>query len=209
MCEPISMSTLVAAGISAAGSAAAAGLSYMGEQSANAAQQKANDDWVAFQRNAANQAAQKDAANRQKAQADLATSEQKLAPQQQQANQEQAQGSLTDQMLQNSPAAPDSNIALLGGQPADTSVSTDMASRVTNAAREAQGRIKALAGLTSYGSGYGDMGAAANTALANSQEGINLASDFRKGDTATLAAAQAVPVQAGVQHRRQPRQFAR
>jgi hypothetical protein len=97
-------------------------------------------------------------------------------------------------MLQNSPAAPDSNIALLGGQPADTSVSTDMASRVTNAAREAQGRIKALAGLTSYGSGYGDMGAAANTALANSQEGINLTSDFRKGDTATLAAAQAVPI---------------
>ncbi len=67
-----------------------------------------------------------------------------------------------------------------------------MASRVTNAAREAQGRIAALAGLTSYGGGYGDMGSAASTALANSAEGINLASDFRKGDTATLGVTQQI-----------------
>jgi hypothetical protein len=161
-----------------------------------AAQQKANDDWVATQRAAAAKAAAADEANRQKAQASLNTAEQALTPQSQTATQQTAQTNLTNQMLAGSPAADNSNITLLGGEPADTSVSSDMASRVTNAAREAQGRIKALAGLTSYGGGYQGMGSAANQALANSAEGINLASDFRKGDTATLGITQQIqPVQ--------------
>ena len=110
--------------------------------------------------------------------------------------QQSAEADLTGQMLKGSPAASDSNISLLGGEPADTRVSTDMASRVTNAAREAQGRIKALAGITSYGGGYKGMGSSATQALADSAEGINLAADFRKGDTATLGVTQAIqPVQ--------------
>jgi hypothetical protein len=40
------------------------------------------------------------------------------------------------------------------------------------------------------------MGSSATQALADSAEGINLASDFRKGDTATLGITQAIqPVQ--------------
>ena len=141
-------------------------------------------------------AAQKDAANQQKAQASLNVAQDKLSPANQTDVQQKAATDLNTQMLAGSPAASDSNITLLGGEPADTSVSTDMASRVTNAARAAQGRIAALAGLTSYGGGYGDMGSAASTALANSAEGINLASDFRKGDTATLGVTQQIqPVQ--------------
>ena len=109
------------------------------------AQQKANDDWVAYQRQAANAAAAKDEANRQKAAAAEATTAQKLSPQNQQAVQQAAQANLTGQMLQGSPAAPDSNVAALGtDQSADTSVTKDMASRVTNAARAAQDRIKGL-----------------------------------------------------------------
>ena len=75
--------------------------------------------------------------------------------------QQSAATDLNSQMLAGSPAADNSNIKLLGGAPAGTSVSSDMASRVTNAAREAQGRIKALAGITSYGGGYQGMGSSA------------------------------------------------
>ena len=186
MCEPLSM-------IALAGSAISAGVSYMGQQETMDAQQKANDDWVAYQRSAAARASALDDANRQKAQAALATSEGKLTPEAQGEVQQKSQADLTDQMLKGSPAAPDSNIAILGGgDPANTEITNDIGSRITNAARAASGRIKALAGLSSYGNGYGAMGAAANTALTDSGQDIALASDFRKGDTSTLAAAQAV-----------------
>ena len=162
------------------------------------AQNQSNQDWVAQQTAAAQAAAAKDAVNQQKAQASLNVAQDKLSPASQTQTQQTAATNLNTQMLAGSPAAPNSNVQLLG-QPeggADTSVSADMASRVTNAAREAQGRIAALAGITSYGGGYGDMGSAANTALQNSAEGINLASDFRKGDTATLGITQQIqPVQ--------------
>jgi hypothetical protein len=171
-------------------------VSYEGQQAAVQAQNQSNQDWEAQQNMASQIAAQKDAANQQKAQASLNVAQDKLSPANQTDVQQKAATDLNTQMLAGSPAAPDSNITLLGGEPADTSVSQDMASRVTNAARAAQGRIAALAGLTSYGGGYGDMGSAASTALANSAEGINLASDFRKGDTATLGITQQIqPVQ--------------
>lgn len=189
MCDPLSA-------IALAGSAVAAGVNYMGQQDTLSAENAANQDWLATQKAAAAKAAAADDANRQKAQAALTDAEGKLSPANQQANQQNAATSLNTQMLAGSPAAPDSNITLLGGEPADTSVSSDMASRVTNAAREAQGRIKALAGLTSYGGGYGDMGAMSGQALADSGEAINMYSDFRKGDTATLGVTQAIqPVQ--------------
>ena len=162
------------------------------------AQNQSNQDWVAQQTAAAQAAAAKDAVNQQKAQASLNVAQDKLSPASQTQTQQTAATNLNTQMLAGSPAAPNSNVQLLG-QPAggaDTSVSADMASRITNAAREAQGRIAALAGITSYGGGYGDMGSAANTALQTSAEGINLASDFRKGDTATLGVTQQIqPIQ--------------
>jgi hypothetical protein len=168
----------------------------MGQQETAQAQQQANDQWVATQRAAAAKAAAADEANRQKAQASLNTAEGQLGAQNQTAVQQNAATDLNAQMLAGSPAADNSNIQLLGGTPADTSISSDMASRVTNAAREAQGRIKALAGITSYGGGYEGMGSSASQALADSAEGINLANDFRKGDTATLGITQQIqPVQ--------------
>jgi hypothetical protein len=185
ICDPLSA-------IALAGSAIATGVSYEGQQATNAANQQANDDWLATQRAAAAKATAADEANRQKATASLNTAETTLGPENQTAVQQGAATDLNSQMLAGSPAAGDSNIKLLGGEPADTSVSSDMASRVTDAAREAQGRIKALAGVTSYGGGYQGMGSTATQALADSAEGINLASDFRKGDTSTLAITQAI-----------------
>jgi hypothetical protein len=189
MCDPLSA-------IALAGSAVAAGVNYMGQQDTLSAQQNANDQWLATQRAAAAKAAAADEVQRQKATASLNTAETALSPQNQTTVQQGAATDLNSQMLAGSPAADNSNITLLGGQPADTSVSADMASRVTNAAREAQGRIKALAGITSYGGGYEGMGSAASSALADSAEGINLANDLRTGDTKTLGIAQNIqPVQ--------------
>jgi hypothetical protein len=185
MCDPLSA-------IALAGSAVAAGVNYMGQQDTLAAQNKANDDWLATQRAAAAKATAADEANRQKAQASLNTAETALSPQNQTAAQQGAQTDLTTQMLAGSPANANSNITLLGGEPASTSVSSDMASRVTNAAREAQGRIKALAGITSYGGGYEGMGSSASSALADSAEGINLANDLRGGTTKTLGVTQQI-----------------
>ena len=172
MCDPLSA-------IALAGSAVAAGVNYEGQQAAVSAQNQSNQDWEATQKAAAAKAAAADEVQRQKASAALGTAETALGPANQTQVQQNAATDLNSQMLAGSPAAGDSNIKLLGGEPADTSVSQDMASRVTNAAREAQGRIAALAGITSYGGGYGDMGSSASSALSDSAEGINLANDLR------------------------------
>jgi hypothetical protein len=186
MCDPISA-------IALAGSALAAGVSYEGQQQTVEAQNNANDQWVAYQKQAAATAAAKDAANREKASAAEQTTLGQVSPQSQEANQQAAQTSLNTQMLAGGPAAPDSNVAVLGGgDPADTSVTDDMAQRVTAAARSAQGRIAALAGLTSYGGGYGDMGSTATNNIQTGNQAIQLASDFRQGDTNTLSIAQNV-----------------
>ena len=170
----------------------------MGQQETVQAQQNANDQWVATQRAAAARAAAKDEANRKMASAAEQATLAKVSPQAQEANQQTAQADLNTQMLQGSPAAPDSNIALLGGGEAgaDAGVEQDMAQRVTAAARQAQGRIAALAGITSYGGGYNDMGQQAGQAINTGNEAIRLASDMRQGDTQTLGTYQAIqPVQ--------------
>lgn len=183
MCDPLSA-------IALAGSAVAAGVSYEGQQETVAAQNQSNQDWEATQKAAAAKAAAADEVQRQKASAALGTAETALGPANQTQVQQNAATDLNSQMLKGSPAASDSNIKLLGGEPADASVSSDMASRVTNAAREAQGRIAALAGMTSYGGGYEGMGSSAASALSDSAEGINLANDLRTGDTKTLGITQ-------------------
>jgi hypothetical protein len=82
------------------------------------------------------------------------------------------------------------------GSNADPGVTQDMATRVTNAAREAQGRIAALAGLTSYGSGQGDMGQVASNAITQGNQDIALQSDIRGGIAKTLGVTQQIqPVQ--------------
>ena len=202
MCDPLSA-------IALAGSAVSAGVNYMGQQETVSAQNQANEDWEATQRAAAAKAAAADEVQRQKATASLNTAENALSPQNQTQVQQNAATDLNSQMLAGSPAASDSNISCLAASRPTHRSAQDMASRVTNAAREAQGRIAALAGITSYGGGYQGMGSSACSALANSAEGINLANDLRGGTTKTLGVTQQIePVQirARFEHRRHDRQ---
>ena len=114
--------------------------------------------------------------------------------------QQTAQNTLNTQMLSGSPASSNQNVQMLSGQTgagADTSVTSDMASRVTAAARQAQGRIKPpWLGSIPTRSGYQGAQANASQALANSGEAINMYGDFRKGDTSTLGVTQQIqPIQ--------------
>ncbi|HEY1431134.1 MAG TPA: hypothetical protein VGF39_05840, partial [Stellaceae bacterium] len=185
MCTPLAIGV-----ISAVGSAASAGVSYMGQQATLDAQRKANADWVATQQAASQRAAALDETARQKADAARQTALQQISPQNQQAVQQTKQADLTTQFLSGTPAAPDANTSVLGLDPSDTAITSDISKRVTNAARDAQGRIQALAGLSSYGGGVGAAGDVAGTALANAGDTIGLASDERTGDARTLGIAQ-------------------
>jgi hypothetical protein len=194
MCDPISL-------LAVAGSAVAAGVNYAGQQATVKAQQQANDDWVAYQRDKARKADVADEAMRQKSDQARQETLNQLTPDQQKATQQQAADTLNTQMLgADNPAGDQNREALAGmvtpGADAQTQgVEADMASRVTEAARAARGRIKALANLTATGGGYGGMLDTAGRAITAGNQGIELQGNMRKGNTATLGVAQAVPVE--------------
>jgi hypothetical protein len=192
MCDPLTLGL-------AAVSAASAGVNYMGQQATVNAQNQANSDWVATQQAASQKAAADDEAARQKAVTAMQTTQQTVNPTSEQATQATQATNLTQQFEAGGGADPNQNVKMLAGQGGagtDPGVTTDMASRVTNAAREAQGRITALAGLTSYGSGQGDMGQVASNAITQGNQNIALQSDIRGGIAKTLGVTQQIqPVQ--------------
>lgn len=195
MCDPISL-------VAAAGSLASAGVSYMGQQATMNAQQSANDDWVSYQRQQAREATQRDEVSRKRADVARTNTLDQLTPAQQAATQAADQARLETGMLGNQNPAGDQNIRLLAGAgaagPGDA-VTADISSRVTSAAREARDRIKALASLTAYGGGYGSMLNTGQRALTAGSQDIEMEANKRKGNTATLGTAQAVPVETFVQ----------
>ena len=102
-----------------------------------------------------------------------------------------------------------SNIKLLGGEPADTSVSQDMASHVINAARRRRGASRRWRALPPTAAVMEGMGLSATLALSDLAEGINLANDLRKGTTQTLrdhAGDSTGEISAKTGHRRHDRQ---
>jgi hypothetical protein len=193
MCDPISL-------IAAAGSVVSAGIGYMGEQSTMDAQQKANDDWVASQQQQAAQARAADEAARQKAEAARQQTLSQVTPQAQTQTQQQASQTLVNQMgAYGTGPASDPNTAVLGanvgdqGSPANPAITDQMARTITQATRDAQGRIQALANLQGYGGAFGSAAANVNTALAQGNQAIGLQSDIRQGIARTLGIAQQVP----------------
>jgi hypothetical protein len=191
MCDPITATV-----ISGVGSAVAAGVSYMGQQDTLNAQNKANDTWVNYQRQQAQQAAARDEEQRQKAATAHQDTVHDLTPENQKDAQSAEESRLNTDYLKGSGAAPDANIAMLSGQGGSTSnTATDIHSMVTGAAQEARKRIAALATMSSYGGSFNGLQQNANQALAQGNEDIGLTANLRKGNTATLGTAQAVPVQ--------------
>jgi hypothetical protein len=195
MCEPLTLLAL-------AGTAAAAGISYEGQQATVNAQNKANADWVAYQRAQAAKAQAQDETLRQQSAAAAAQSQAAASPQAQAAQQAAQQQNLESQFTRGTVgAAADQNRELLGGQTgAGAGVSQDisdaMGARITAAARAGQDRIKALAALSSYGGGYGGVASNVGTAITQGNQNIALAGDMRTGVAKTLGVAQGVqPIQ--------------
>lgn len=192
MCDPLTMA-IVAGG----GALLSAGVSYAGQQAMVNAQNKANDQWVAYQRQQAREAAQKDEESRQQADAARQSALGTLTPQSQQDTATTKAQSLNQEMLANANPAGDANVQMLSGQGqnSDTSVSSWIANTATDAARQARQRIQALANLQGYQGGYGSMMDTGQINLQKADQDIALASDKRKGDTAVLGVAQQVPVE--------------
>jgi hypothetical protein len=191
MCDPISL-------IAAAGSVISAGVGYMGEQATVNAQQKANDDWVAYQQQQSRMAQQQDEAARQKADAARQATLAQVTPEAQTATQQTASQNLLNQMGTYGVGTNDPNVQMLSGETegqggATPQVSKDMAATVTQATRDAQGRIAALANLQGYGGAFGSAASTVGTALQTGNEQIGLQSDIRQGIARTLGVAQQVP----------------
>jgi hypothetical protein len=193
MCDPISL-------LAAAGSVASAGIGYMGEQATLKAQQGANADWVAYQRQKAREADARDETMRQKAEAARQDTLGKVGSEAAGAAQDKAEGVLNDQMLQGNVAG-DANIKMLAGQDAnaDAGVSDELQKRETGATREARGRIKALAGLNSFGNSFDSAMQTGETAINEGNQAIDMQGNLRNGNTRVLGTAQAVPVETFVQ----------
>jgi hypothetical protein len=192
MCDPISL-------IAAAGSVAAAGIGYMGEQATMKAQQGANNDWVAYQQQKAREADARDEDMRQKAESARQGTLQTMKPGEQAATAAAAEDKLSGDML--AANGGDANVKMLSGQDqnADQSVATDLQRRVTEATRSARGRIQALAGLTAAGTGFDSMLNKGQENIDRGNQAIDLQGNMRNANTRTLATAQAVPVETFVQ----------
>jgi hypothetical protein len=195
MCEPLTLLAL-------AGTAAAAGINYAGQQATVDAQNKANADWVAYQRAQSAKAAAQDETLRQQAAAAAAQTQGAVNPQTQQAQQAAQAQNLGAQFTQGTVgAATDPNRELLGSQTGSGAgvsqdISDAMGARITAAARAGQDRIKALAALSSYGGGYGDVASNVGSAITQGNQAIALTGDERTGVAKTLGVAQGVqPIQ--------------
>lgn len=189
MCDPVTATI-----VSTVGSVAAAGVSYMGQQDALNAQNKANDDWVAYQRKQAQESAARDEEQRQKAALAHANTKDAMTAENQQDVQGKEATRLEGEYTKDQPT--DDNIAMLSGQGGSTSnTKTDIHSMVTGAAQEARKRIAALAQMSSYGGSFNGLQQNAAQALAKGNEDIGLTANLRRGNTATLGTAQAVPVE--------------
>jgi hypothetical protein len=197
MCEPLAL-------VAAAGSIAAAGVNYMGQQATLDAQRKANEDWVAYQRAASQKAAAADEAARQQADAARQETLTQVNPQAQEKTQQDQAQNLTGAFTSGTAAqtGADPNTALLSGSTgagADQNLTKDMAANVTNAAKEARSRIAALANLSAYGGGYGGAANVAGTAITQGNQDIALTGDIRQGIAKTLGVSQAVQPEQFVQ----------
>src|SRR5262245_59171295 len=201
MCDP---RAVIMGGLSAASSVRGA----MAQQKAVKKQEAANNQWMAYQRQQRVEENARQEQMRQQAEAARQGSLQDMDPTAREKSRT-AEETRLDQVLQDDPGtkadesktAPgnqaDVNAALLSGQATGAQEFTaDLASRVSKATQDARTRIKALAGVQSFGGTVGGMQTTGAEALQRGDQGITLANDLRRGSLSAYGAAQAVdPIQ--------------
>lgn len=194
MCEPISMSSLAMAAVSAGISAAATGASaYMNQQNVNA-QNRANEQWRQYQEQQrreeqARQEEQRKAADAARTQTlgDMSADKQMEAQATEEDRLKQIYGE--DQSYNNA----DTNAALLSGQQnGGEAFKADLAARVSKASTEARKRIEALARINSYGGSYGGLTNRNAETIGQGDQYIQLANNIRQGSLSTYGLAKNV-----------------
>jgi hypothetical protein len=181
MCDPFSM-------IAAVGSIASAGINYMQQSSAMSAQESANSQWVAYQKQKSEAEQARQEVLRQNADKARQSALDQLTPDQQKQAQQTEQDRLTKDLT---PAdlAPGVDQAasdkLLSGQKNTSApVAGDIAQRVTQAAQDARSRIAALAAVSSYGPSQFSIPNRANVIFQNTGNDIQLSGNERQGSLA-------------------------
>ena len=204
MCDPLAIIPLVGAVASAGasmyeGSQAAAGL-----QATQDAQNKANDEWVAYQTKIHQQQVANEDLERQKATgAQQDTLGKVSAPAQEAAQSTEAERLNTLYTKPGSGAGSSqdpsnaSNLLLTGGEGSGNQNFMDsLTTQVNQATAQARQRIQALATANSYGGSFGGLGTTVPITFAQGGNDINLANSIRQGNLKTYGVQQQVqPIQ--------------
>jgi hypothetical protein len=180
------------------GSVASAGIGYMQQTSLINSQNQANNEWVAYQRQQAQDEWAKETAARQRAEAARQGALEKVAPDAQKAAQQtEEQRVQTDitptNMLDQNPQLIGDKL-LSGQKGGNAQVQGQIADQITQASRDARARIAALSTIQSYGGSQFGLQNRAQDIFNQSGQDIRLQGDFRTGDLAAYNAAKAVPV---------------
>jgi hypothetical protein len=193
MCDP-----LIGGILGVVGSIASAGINYAQQSSVMKQQQAANDQWVAYQRQQAQEEMARDEANRQKAaNAAQATQQQISAPEQKQQQQTEETRLTTQLMPKDLQDAAHTgqipgDILLSGQQNSAAPVQQAIAGQINDATQAARQRIAALATIQSYGGSQFGLQNTVNQAFQTGNQGIDLSSNFRRGDLSAYGAAKNV-----------------
>ena len=202
MCDPLAIIPLVGAVASAGasmyeGSQAAAGL-----QATQDAQNKANNEWVAYQKQIHDQQAQAEEQERSKATSAQQSTLTKVGPDAQKAAQTTEAERLNTLYTKpgagtsQDPSNP-SNLLLSGENTGNQNFMDSLTTQVNQATAQARGRIQALATANSYGGSFGGLGTTTPITFAQGGNDINLANSIRQGNLKTY----------GVQQQVQPLQY--
>lgn len=200
MCDP----TIMAVASMASGVA-----DFMGQSGAQAKQKQAYDEWFAMQEKNRIEQNRKQEQSRQLAEAAQQQGLQGVSGTAQKAAQGAEQAKVTDYLEGRSPLTADAtptagdttSIAdkyLLSGQNLNTDPTfrTDLASKLNAAAKEAKGRIAALATASSYGGSPGGLDNYVANRFQTAGMTIDEQNEKRRGDLAVYGVQQAVnPVQ--------------
>jgi hypothetical protein len=203
MCDPVSIAIA-----SAVGSVASAGASmYEGSQAAAGlqatqdAQNKANNEWVAYQKQIHDQQAQAEEQERSKATSAQQDTLTKVGPDAQKAAQTTEAERLNTLYTKpgagasQDPSNP-SNLLLSGENTGNQNFMDSLTTQVNQATAQARGRIQALATANSYGGSFGGLGTTTPITFAQGGNDINLANAVRQGNLKTYGVQQQVqPIQ--------------
>lgn len=193
MCDPLTIGV-----VSAVGTAASAGLSYVTQQNAIKRQDAANDQWSQYQRKQKGLEEQRQEQMRQQAEAARQNTLGQVAPDAQQNQQATEEARLTTDLGGDAPATAEAaqaavNNELLSGQAqGGQEFQTDIARRINTATQDARKRIKALATIQSYGGSFGGLGTENALNFGEGNNALKLINNQRQGSLNAYGSAQAV-----------------